>query len=214
MKRSETIILGIVLLSFAVGILSYPYLPEKVPLHWSFKGEVDSTISRSMGAFLVPFAALILYGVFMLVPRVDPMKENIAKFRKYYDEFLGLLFAFFLYVYLLNISWSLGYRFNFLQFLAPAFGAVFYILSTFIGNARRNTSMGIRTPWTLQSDEVWRKTHEACGKVFKIMGVAAALGFFFPSYALGFILIPIFGMAVFTMVYSYREFQKEKGAKK
>ena len=76
-------------------------------------------------------------------------------------------------------------------------------------NAERNWFIGIRTPWTLSSDRVWRKTNRLGGKLFRSAGIAAIFGAFFPELALFFIIVPALFVAGFTVVYSYIEYQKE-----
>jgi uncharacterized membrane protein len=69
--------------------------------------------------------------------------------------------------------------------------------------------VGIRTPWTLSSTTVWKKTHEIGGKLFIIAGVISFVGIVAGAYALWFVLVPVLAVAVFTVVYSYIEYQKE-----
>jgi uncharacterized membrane protein len=69
--------------------------------------------------------------------------------------------------------------------------------------------VGIRTPWTLSSEQVWKKTHHLGGKLFKIAGIIAMAGVFFGHYAIWFVLLPILAVSVYTVVYSYFEYQKE-----
>lgn len=69
--------------------------------------------------------------------------------------------------------------------------------------------MGIRTPWTLSSETVWKKTHEIGGKLFRIAGIIAFAGVLAGEYAMWFILMPVLAVAVITVLYSYFEFQKE-----
>ena len=92
------------------------------------------------------------------------------------------------------------------------FPVLFGILFTYIGflleNAKRNWFVGIRTPWTLSSERVWEKTHKIGGKLFKLAGIASFAGFFFQDYALYFILIPVFAVAIYSFVYSYFEYQR------
>jgi len=76
-------------------------------------------------------------------------------------------------------------------------------------NAKRNWFIGIRTPWTLSSDGVWKKTNLIGGKLFKIAGIIAIIGSFFQDYIIFFIIVPIISIAIFTIVYSYIEYQKE-----
>jgi len=78
-----------------------------------------------------------------------------------------------------------------------------------IENAKRNWFIGIRTPWTLSSDKVWRKTHMMGGKLFKIVGVIALFGIILPKYAVFFVLIPVILVTGYLIFYSYFNYQKE-----
>jgi len=114
-----------------------------------------------------------------------------------------------LYIHLLTILWNMGVRFNMAQLLAPAFGILFYYCGILIENARRNWFIGIRTPWTLSSEKVWEKTHKVGGKLFKISGIIAFVGIFLQDYVLFLILVPVISTTIYTIVYSYFEYQKE-----
>ena len=114
-----------------------------------------------------------------VIPKIDPLKENIAKFRPYFDLFILLLFGFLFYLYLLTIAWNLGYRFNIIQLMAPAFGLLIYYAGVLIENSKQNWFIGIRTPWTLSSEKVWNKTNRQAGKLFKAAGVLSLLVLYF-----------------------------------
>jgi uncharacterized membrane protein len=147
--------------------------------------------------------------LFMIIPRIDPRKSNIEKFRKYYDNFVLLIIVFLFYIYLLTIFWNMGFRFNMITLLSPAFAILFYYSGVLIENAKMNWFIGIRTPWTLSSEKVWDKTHKIGGKLFKIAGIIAIAGMLFPSYAIFFILVPMLSAAIYSVVFSYIEYQKE-----
>lgn len=210
MKKSYWIIITITLLSFGIGIYFYPQLPDTVASHWNFRGEVDSYMSKFWGLFLMPIISLSLFLLFLFIPKIDPLKANIEKFRKYFDAFIVLIVVFLFYIYLLSIFWNLGFRFDMGRAVVPSLGILFYYCGVLIENAKRNWFVGIRTPWTLSSDKVWHKTHKIGGKLFKIAGVIAFLGVILPKYALFFVLIPAILTAIYTVVYSYFEYQKEK----
>jgi len=161
------------------------------------------------GLFLMPFISVGCFLLFSLIPKVDPLKANISKFRKYYDVFVMADIAFLFYLYLLTIFWNLGLRYNMIQFLLPALGILFYYCGILTENAKRNWFIGIRTPWTLSSEKVWDKTHKIGGKLFKISGVITLLGIFFQSFAIFFVLVPVISVAVYTVIYSYFEYQRE-----
>ncbi|MCJ7816672.1 MAG: SdpI family protein [Candidatus Aenigmarchaeota archaeon] len=202
-------IAGIILLSFAIGIYLYPQMPELMPSHWNAAGEVDGYMPKPLTLFLIPVISLALFGLFLLIPRIDPMKHNIAKFRKYFDRFILLLMGFFLYIYLLTILWAFGLTFQFIFAMVPAFSALFYYAGVLTENAKRNWFIGIRTPWTLSSEKVWDKTHKLGGKLFKLAAIIGLLGLLFQDYAIWIVIIPVIFVAVYTIFYSYLEFQKE-----
>ena len=209
MRRSEIIILGIIVVSSLIGMYFYPRMPGAIASHWNIRGEVDGYMSKFWGLFLMPLISLCLLLLFVLIPKIDPLKGNIEKFRNYYDGFIVLMIVFLFYVYLLTIFWNVGLRFNMIQLLAPAFGILFYYCGILIENAKRNWFIGIRTPWTLSSDKVWERTHKIGGRLFKITGVVGLLGVLFHDYAMLFILMPVILITAYTVLYSYFEYQKE-----
>ena len=126
MKKSYVIAIGMILLSFIVGIYFYPQMPERMASHWNAQGQVDGYVSRFFGLFLIPLISVGLFLLFIAIPKIDPLKRNIKTFRKYYDRFVVLIIIFLLYVYVLTILWNLGVEFNMSQLLMPALGVLFY----------------------------------------------------------------------------------------
>jgi uncharacterized membrane protein len=208
MRKSEIAILGIIVVSFCFGIYLYPKMPETMASHWNIEAEVDGYISKFWGLFLMPFILIGLWLLFILIPRIDPLKANIEKFRKYFDGFIILITLFFLYFYFLTILWNFGLRFNMGKLLIPALGILFYYCGILIENAKRNWFIGIRTPWTMSSEEVWDKTHRIGGRLFKIAGVITFLGILFSKYTFFFTIIPVSLVTIYTVIYSYFEYQK------
>jgi uncharacterized membrane protein len=209
MKKTQLTIILIILISFAVGFYFYPKMPEMMASHWNRQGEVNGYMSKCSSLFFMPFMSLFMFLLFILIPKIDPLKANIEKFRKYYDCFILLVILFLFYIYLLTIFWNLGYRFNMGQLMVPAMALLFYYAGILIENAKKNWFIGIRTPWTLSSDSVWDKTHKIGGKLFKINGLIALLGFFFPKRAFCIVIIPILLFSLYLVLYSYFEYQKE-----
>ena len=209
MRKTEKIILGILMLSFAIGIFLYPQMPDQMASHWNAQGKVDGYMPKFWGLFLMPLTSIFLFLLFVLIPKIDPLKANIDKFRDYYDGFVVFMITFLFYIYLLTIFWNLDIRFNMTRLLAPALGILFYYCGILINNAKRNWFIGIRTPWTLSSEKVWDKTHKIGGKLFKIAGIIALCGAFFQNYVLFLVLVPVISVSIYTIVYSYFEYQRE-----
>ena len=213
MRKSEIVVLIIILISFIIGISIYPQMPEMMASHWNIRGEVDGYISKFWGIFLMPFISFALFLLFVIIPNIDPLKQNIVKFRKYFDGFIILLELFLFYLYLFTIFWSYGLRFNIIQILIPAFTILFFYVGILVEKSKRNWFIGIRTPWTMSSDKVWDKTNKLGGKLFKIIGIIILIGIFFVDYAFYLIILPVFIVAIYTVVYSYFEYQKQKNHK-
>jgi uncharacterized membrane protein len=207
--RKITIIISIILISFAIGIYFYHQMPDFMASHWNAKGQVNGYLPKLWGLFLMPFISLFMFLLFLLIPGIDPLKSNIRKFRDYFDGFILLIIAFLFYLYSLTIIWNLGIKFDMVQFLLPSLAIIFYYAGILVENAKRNWFIGIRTPWTMSNDQVWDKTHKIGGKLFKAAGIIALLGIPFPDYAIFFVIIPVLSVAVYTIVYSYLEYQRE-----
>ena len=209
LRKSEILIVGIALLSFAIGVYYYPQMPEQMASHWNARGQVDDYLSKFWGLFLIPITLVGLALLFMAVPRVDPLRENIERFRKYYDGFVILFMIFMICVYLATILWSIEIRISINVFLPIAAGIMFIGAGILVENTKQNWFVGIRTPWTMSSESVWDKTHRMGGKLFKIAGAISIVGILFQSYAVYFVLVPALLVAAYTVVYSYFEYKKE-----
>jgi uncharacterized membrane protein len=83
-------------------------------------------------------------------------------------------------------------------------------MGNFLGKVRKNFFLGIRTPWTLASDEVWAKTHRLGGWCFVIAGVLVALSAVLVPDVQWLVYI-IIGMALIPVVYSYIAYRKIEG---
>jgi uncharacterized membrane protein len=208
MKLSNWISLGILAAFYVMAFVFYPQMPEQMASHWNAQGVVDGYTSKFWGVFLFPFIATGLALLLMSIPRIDPLKANIAKFRKFYDWFVVLFLVFFSYIYLLTILANKGDGFDFLQAMLPSMGVFFFYIGVMIQHAKRNYMIGIRTPWTLANDEVWERTHRLGGKLFMACGSIIALAAFWPKYAIFLILAPILTVTLITLVYSYVIYRK------
>ena len=210
MKAGKIISIILVVLAFLTAIYFYPQMPAKMASHWGINGEVNGYLEKDFAIFFMPVLLLLLLGLFIALPKIDPLKKNYKLFQKEYDMMIVLIIGFLYYIYLLTIAYNLGYIFNMAQFLAPAFAILFFFLGIIVEKAKQNWFVGIKTPWTLSSKKVWDKTHKIGGKLFKAAGIIALLGIAFPALGLGISIIAVLAIAIFLVVYSYVEFGKER----
>jgi uncharacterized membrane protein len=209
-RKSEIIIVGTVLLAFIVSVYFYPQLPDRIATHWNAKDQVNGYMSKNFGIFLTPVIMMVMVVVFKLIPLIDPLKTNYAKFRSYYDGFIIVFLLFMLGVQYFILLWNLGIKLSPNVFVPIGIGALFFFIGILCEHAKRNWFVGIRTPWTLSSDVVWDKTHKVGAVLFKIAGLIIASGMFFQKYLTFFILVPTILIAIFSLAYSYIEYQKQE----
>lgn len=209
MRKAELIALLIVVLSFVIAGYFFPLMPDKMVSHWNAAGQPNGFMDKTTALLLMPVISVILLGLFYLIPRIDPLKENIQKFRNYFDSFIIIIMAFMQYIFLLTIYWNTGNTFDMNSAIIPAIAILFYYSGILIENSKRNWFIGIRTPWTLSNENVWNKTHKIGGKLFKATAIISLIGLFFKENALYFMLVPAISTAIYTIAYSYVEYKKE-----
>ncbi len=213
--RTTSILVLLMIAGAAIaGLLLWNQLPEQMPSHWNIYDEVDGYMPKAWGVFLMPLVTLSLFGLFLVVPNIDPNKANIAEFRESFNLFIVLFVAFMLYVHGLILAWGLGYTsFKFDNALLPAMGLLFIFIGFMLRRAKRNFFIGSRTPWTLSSDTVWDKTHQLGAVLFMASGALAFLGGLFGGMtAFWMLFAPLIGSVIFLLVYSYVLYQRETKA--
>jgi len=205
MKISKAIVTigALVLVLFILAGAFYPFMPDIMASHWNAKGEADGTISKFWGIFLFPLISLAITTLLLVIPKIDPLKANIQKFKGYYYGFIITFLVYFLYMYVLTLAWNVGWKFNFSQMVIPAIGILMFFVGILVSKAKRNFFIGIRTPWTLSSEDVWDRTHRLGGKLFKIAGIVILLLSFVPEIAIYTLLGLVLVIVIWLIVYSY-----------
>lgn len=202
------IIAGIIL-TFVISFAAYPLLPDEVVSHWNAAGIPDATMGKFAGIAIVPVIMVVLVALLAFLPRIDPLRKNYALFRNWYDGFILVFVLFLLAIQIQIILWSLGYRFSMNRVMPVLVGLLFLYVGFFLEKVEQNWFAGIRTPWTLSSATVWKKTHILGAKLFKIAGIVSCAGVLFLDFAIWFILVPALGTALVTVVYSWYAFRQE-----
>jgi uncharacterized membrane protein len=208
--KGQATIIGLVLVTSVISVYFYPMMPEQMASHWNAQGQVDGYAGKGVGLFLMPCVMVGLAVLLYIIPYIDPLKRNIDKFMPYYEGFIILFSAFMLAMHYYVILWNLGVQISTNVVLPVGLGLLFFYCGILCEQAKRNWSIGIRTAWTLSSDRVWARTHRVGGKLFKVAGILTFVGAAFQKYAIYFVIVPVFAVAIFTIVYSFVIYQQEK----
>ena len=213
-KTTSILVLTLIAIAVIAGVLLWNQLPEQMASHWNTNDEVDGYISKFWGVFLMPLITLGMFGLFIALPNMDPLKANIASFRNAFNLFIVLITVFMLYIHGLTLAWSLGYQsFKMSTAMLPFMGLLFMFIGYLLRQAKRNFFIGIRTPWTLSSDTVWDKTHQLGSVLFMVSGALAFFGSFFGGMAAFWLLfVPLMGSTLFLVIYSYILYRNETKA--
>ena len=195
----------------AVGFAWYDQLPEEIPSHWNLKGEVDDTMPKFWALVAMPIVMLFVNGLFWALPILDPSKkvEQSMKFIRIAQLITNL---FTMVIELAIVGAALGYQFDVAAVICYGVLLMFLVLGNYMGKVRPNQFVGIRTPWTLGNDEVWRKTHKLTAWVWVATSLAL-IGFRFISNNQVFFLvfIPVILLMTFVpILYSYIIYPKAR----
>jgi uncharacterized membrane protein len=203
-------IIAVLILTVLVSLAALPVLPETVVSHWNAAGVPDASAQKLAGIGLIPVIMVALVALLMFLPRIDPLRKNYAAFRNWYDGFILVFVLFMLAIQCQIILWSLGHHLSMNMVMPVLAGMLFLYTGFFLERVEPNWFAGIRTPWTLSSATVWKKTHILGGKLFKIAGIVSIAGAAVPDFAIWFILVPALVTALVTVVYSWYAFHMER----
>ncbi|MFH1564553.1 MAG: DUF1648 domain-containing protein [bacterium] len=176
--KKEFIPLAILLAAIIVGVLVYPSLPAKVPSHWNINGEIDGYIGKTFAVCFFPGLILAIYLLMTFAPLINPLRKNIEKSAKAYFYLKLLLVSFFsaLYMYTIIAAFAGGENFLIDLLIIPTFGLLIIGMGFLMPHFKKNYFIGIRTLWTLGSEEVWDKTHQRAKKFYIIGGLCIVFG--------------------------------------
>lgn len=209
-KQFHIILITVMVLSFIGHLILYPGLPDTIPTHWGFDGTVDGYGPKYMDLVLAALP-LFIYVVLLIVPRIDPRSASYAKHRPAYQAFVTAITLF-----LIILSWGSvlavkGFAIDISQVTIIAIGILMLLMGNYLPQIRSNYTFGIKTPWTIENEWVWRKTHQAGGIVFCVIGIVMIAAAF-----LRFLMVPSFILvmagSVWLYIYSWLLYKKVKNS--
>ena len=189
----------IILLPILVGLILWSRLPEQVPIHWNANGEVDGWSGRAMAVFGMPLFFLVLHWITLLVTSADPKKKNHS------EKILSLIFWLIpilnLIISTVTYCTAMGKSIR-MEILVPLLlGVSLVAIGNYLPKCQQNYTIGIKIPWTLNSEENWNRTHRLAGFVWVMGGIIMILSAFWVGI---WITIAVSAMmALIPVIYSY-----------
>jgi len=180
--------------------------------HWGANGQPNGWSSSTFAAFLMPGMMALLTLIFAALPHIDPLKKNYEFHGSVYFLLVNVLIGFTAIIQVLVLGSALGWPIKINAAIPVLLGALFFFIGNLLPRIRPNWFMGIRTPWTLSSERVWRKTHRVGGYAFSLAGLIFLVLAVLPIGRINtvFMLVVIIPILLWPVLYSYLEWRREK----
>ncbi len=209
--KKELPIIGFVLLPFINLAYLWNSLPEKIPIHWDYKGEINGWGTKYSLLGMIFLLPVFTYILMLAIPKIDPKKRIELMGGKYYQiKFVLVLFMSVLALFIIYSSKSQTISSPIMVFVL--IGLLFMALGNYFKVIKQNYFLGIKTPWTLESEEVWKLTHILAGKLWIIGGLLIViLSLIIPENINFYFFLSITAIiSIVPIVYSYFIFKKLK----
>ena len=154
---------------------------------------------------------LLIYLIFLAVPYIDP-KNQIQKMGNKYDTLKLILTTFMSALALFIIYTAKNQTLTNPNIIFLIIGLLYLIFGNYFKTIKANYFIGIRTPWTLESESIWKETHKLGGKVWFVGGLLVIVCSLLLNKEINakvFLGITII-IALIPIVYSYVLYRKEK----
>lgn len=207
--KKEWFVFPLLLAPFIASFILWDKLPEEVPIHFNFQGEADDWGPKWINAIMLPLIGVGIYVLLLVLPKIDP-KKKITSIQKPVSAIRIITSFFFVGIYAFVMAASMGSMINFSSYILVGVGVLITIVGNYMNSMKPNYFIGVRTPWTLENPEVWKRTHRLTSKIWVITGIVMIALAFLPSILESAItiIILITILAVIPIVYSYLVFKK------
>lgn len=205
-NRSFIIQLAVCLIPFIIGAVFYSKMPDQVATHFDFNFQPDDYSSREFALFGIP---AVMVGLFILCAgllEVDPKKRGMDGRLKSITRWVIPILSVF--IQCVTISFALDSSINLTRFIPVLIGILFVLMGNYLPKCRQNYTMGIKLPWTLNSEENWDRTHRFGGRMFVVSGLCMIIAAFFSGYVSGAIFVLALIACFVPTIYSYWLYKK------
>lgn len=192
------------LLPIVLGFVLYDKLPEQMAVHWDSFGNPDNFMTKAWAVFGMPviLAAVNVFVHFTL--NNDPKKANASQLMRTIGKWSVPVIA--LMVEPITLFKAMGADIS-IETVVPALvGVLIVICGNYLPKCKQNFTVGIKLPWTLNSEDNWNRTHRAAGYVWIVGGLLMIVNVFLNLWFMTFVVI--FLLIAIPFVHSYMLYKK------
>ena len=223
----KKIIWSLAVLPTIVTAVALKFMPDTVPLHYNFAGEIDRWGSK-YEHFLMP-ALLIVFVVLMQVityfqekkiedeptPREQASRRNNIKVVRIvtivFEIFWLILICWMLWTSKENANLGTAQTAtNIGQFIWIALGILLVVIGNILPKSRMNSVIGVRTTWSMYNEETWSKSNRFGGILLMVTGIAMVItSLILKESALIIVNIGLMVLSsIVILVYTYKVFTR------
>lgn len=199
--------LGCTTMPMLLTIALWSHLPAQIPTHWNLQGQVDGWMSP--GGFLGFFLGLSCFLMVLLfgLPRLSPKGFEVDGWRPVYNFIIVITMAMFSAVHVAIVLGAIGMRFDMTKAVIAIVLVGLGVMGNLLGKVQRNFWVGVRTPWTLASDQVWTATHRLAARLMFGSGILAAIAIVcgVPPMA---VFVAVMVALLYPVAYSYLVYRR------
>ena len=197
----------ICLVPIIFGLLYWDQLPEQLIIHWNSAGEPDGYVPKALGVFGLPLLMCFLNLFLHFGLHNDPKIANASKTLVFISRWLIPILTLILVP--ITLFTSMGVAIPVHLIVPILVGVVLIVVGNYLPKSKQSYTVGIRYPWTLESEENWNRTHRLAGYLWICAGFILILTTFLSPV----LTIPILAAALILVVgipffYSYRLYKK------
>ncbi len=194
----------VILLPVMAGLILWNQLPEQMPTHWNAAGEVDGWCGKAFAVFGLPLILLAAQWLCMLGTAADPKKNNHPV--KLLHLVLWIIPVLSVILHAVTYATALGAAVRMELVMPVLIGLLLTIIGNYLPKCKQNYTIGIKIPWTLNSEENWNKTHRFAGWIWTVGGIAMMITGFLGGF---WIFLPVVLLMVLApLIYSYKLHRK------
>ena len=213
MKTKKIIYFALMFLPLLIAIVALPFLPEKIPAHYNFAGEIDRWGSKF--EMLIFPAVTIAMGFFMLFMAKVAAKDENGKTNEKIVFYTGMgISLWFTAMHVISIykafsaAGSLGFSANvdINSLFCVLMGTGLAITGLFMPKLRKNSLIGLRTSWSMKNEITWEKSQRFGGISFMVCGALMIVaGLFLEELAAMFVALGLLvADTIICVIYSYK----------
>lgn len=182
-----------------------------VATHWNAAGEADGWMPKGLALLMMPGFMVLIAALIGGLTAVLPLRGNLEASRAVvlvgWIGTLGLLLLVHLFVVLNALGVPVG-----ISVVHAAVAVLIMALGNLMAKSRRNWLVGVRTPWSLSSDDAWVASNRVAGWGFVGTGALSLLGLVVSmNVAVNLLLAGLFASIVMSVIVSYRVWKRDTG---